>query len=278
MERLSPEIARIFLSKFNVKDRLSILDAVILGNRPRKELETWGLFCACMAWGRLDAKRNLLSSFYSKLPNSFTEFVINPSKEPLETIYETAPTKLLGLCLAIKDLLEEYGSIGNLVKNSENVGHAIFKLAYTLWKNLEQSTFHGERFNLPKVKYFMPPTKIWEKKDTSALKRYCMYFRWMVRDSEPDFGIWDFFDKRNLYHPVDTHVARILKRWGVLTDEEANWYNVEKVTKYFREVEPNDPTKFDYHLVTFGQKYCKKKPLCQNCPIKQKFQFNCNVE
>lgn len=107
------------------------------------------------------------------------------------------------------------------------------------------------------------------------MKRYCMYFRWMVRDSEPDYGIWNFFDKRDLYHPLDLHVARILKRWRVLSDDSNDWYNVQQVTEYFKKVEPNDPLKYDYHLVTFGQKFCgKNSPMCWKCPVKPKFACN----
>lgn len=269
---LYPEIGKRVLSDFGVEHRLSILDAVSLGRDSKRELETWGLFCACLAWGGLIAKRNILIPFYEKLPTSFTEFVMEPSQEMLKSIYksERGSLQLLGLCQAIGDLLEEYESISNFVSESEIVDLAIFSLAHTLREKLDHHST-VVRFNLPKVNA-TPPHEDKEKRRTNALKRYCMYFRWMVRDSEPDFGIWDFFDKSNLCHPLDIHVARVLKRWGVLSDNSPNWYNVEKVTEYFRAVEPKDPLKFDYHLVTFGQKFCKKnEPLCSECSIKSNF-------
>ena len=275
---LDPEIARKVLSRFGVRDRPSILDAVNLGKNSKLELETWGLFCACLAWGGLVAKRKLLIPFYENLPNSFTEFVMEPSREMLRGIYKTdmGSLQLQGLCLTIRDLLNEYKSIGKFVRESERVDHAIFRLAHMLREKLDGHP-PKRKFNLPKVSSD-PPATMKEKRRTRALKRYCMYFRWMVRNSEPDFGTWDFFDKRNLRHPIDIHVAKILKRWGVLSDNPPNWLNVEKVTEYFRIIEPNDPLKFDYHLVTFGQKFCKKDiSLCSKCPIKVDFQFNCNV-
>ena len=273
---LDPEIARKVLSRFGVRDRPSILDAVNLGKNSKLELEMWGLFCACLAWGKLETKRRKLISFHEKLSTSFIEFLEEPLQEPLRIIYPgNGSLQLLGLCLAIRDILEEYGSAGEIVKRSESVNEGIFKLANTLRKKLDQHPPSTRKFNLPRVAS-KPPVTIREKKRTRALKRYCMYMRWMVRNSEPDFGIWKFYDKRDLFHPVDTHVACILKRWRVLSNEKDDWLNVEKVTEYFRIIEHNDPLKFDYHLVTFGQKFCEKKdPKCWKCSIKS--QFNCNL-
>lgn len=270
---LDPEITKRVLSDFRVEDRPSILDAVNLGKNSKVELEIWGFFCVCLAWGGLVAKRNLLIPFYENLPNSFTEFIKEPSQGMLKNIYKTkeGSLQLLGLCLAIRDLLEEHGSISKFVRESESVDHAIFRLAHVLREKLDQHP-PARKFNLPKVDP-TPPFTDKEKRRTRALKRYCMYFRWMVRDSEPDFGIWDFFDKRNLRHPMDIHVARILQRWGVLSDNSPNWFNVEKVTEYSRGVEPDDPLKFDYHLVTFGQKFCTKDdPMCWKCPVRPHFK------
>lgn len=273
--RLDPEIAKSVLSGFSWRERETILDAVRLGNKSQNELETWGLFCACLTWGGLEAKRDLLMNFYRKISKPFLQFLRDPSTEPLTVIYPgKGVNQLPGVCLAIKDIINEFGSLSEFSKNQKDVVHCIFGLANTLRRNLDKH-HSAKKFNLPKVKS-IPPFSSEEKKRTGALKRYCMYLRWMVRDEEPDFGVWNFFDKKDLFHPIDTHVSCILKRWRVLSDEKANWFNVEKVTKYFREVEPDDPTKFDYHLVTFGQKFCKKKgPLCWKCPVNLEFKFKC---
>ena len=271
---LEPQLVKGILSSMG--DRPSILDVVRLGMKSKRELETWGLFCACLSWGGLFGKRKLLTSFYKNLQGSFVEFIKRPSQNKLKFIYknENGSLQLLGLCFSIRDLLEEYGSVSNLVRESGSVEQAIFRLAYTLRENLEKYP-PRRKFNLPKVS-ITPPTTVKDKIRTNALKRYCMYFRWMVRDSEPDFGIWKFFNKRDLFYPLDTHAARILMRWGVLTNDSPNWFNVEKATEYFRKVDPEDPLRFDYHLVTFGQRFCKKKsPLCSKCKVKE--YFECNI-
>lgn len=274
---LDPTIAKAVLSTFRVEDRLSILDAVSMGSWSQQELEVWGLFCAYLSWGNLEIKRERLLNFYENISRSFLDFIQNPSIQPLTIIYPNAGVKqLFGICLAIRDIFEEFSSIGKFAQSQQNVFCCIFGLANILRKNLEQH-YPCEKFNLPKVP-LKPPMTVVEKEKVNALKRYCMYLRWMVRDEKPDFGIWKFFDKKDLFHPLDTHVTRILRRWEVLNDEKANWLNVEKVTEYFKKVEPKDPLKYDYHIVTFGRKFCRKnKPLCEKCPIQKDYKFKCSV-
>ena len=204
---LEPQLVKRVLSSMG--DRPSILDAVRLGMKSKKELETWALFCACLSWGGLFGKRKLLISFYNNLQESFLDFIENPSQDKLRFIYksENGSLLLLGLCFSIRDLLKEYGSISNLVRESESVKQAIFRLAHTLRENLEEYP-PQKRFNLPKVN-ITPPTTVKDKIKTNAMKRYCMYFRWMVRDSEPDFGIWKFFDKRDLFHPLKSTLDNV---------------------------------------------------------------------
>ena len=137
----------------------------------------------------------MLISFYNNLSGPFVDFIMNPSQDKLKFIYksENGSLQLLGLCFSIRDLLEEYRSVSNLVRESESVKQAIFKLAYILRENLEKH-LPQRKFNLPRVN-ITPPTTVKDKIRTNALKRYCMYFRWMVRDLEPDFGIWNFLIK-----------------------------------------------------------------------------------
>jgi len=270
---LDPEVAREVLSRFKVEDRVSILDAVNLGDKSKMELETWGLFCACLMWGGIEGRRKSLEDFYKRLDNRFVVFLKNPRTELLRCIFPNKPNLLIGLCQTINDILIEYETIGNLVSEEQNVISAIFKLGNTIWKKQSKLTLDNRLKGLPKIPTSEPPGTDKEKKEQSALKKYCMFFRWMIRDGPPDFGIWDFFDKRDLFHPIDRHVARILQRWEVLSDNSPNWFNVERVTEYFRRVEPDDPLKFDYHLVTFGQRFCKKDgPMCWKCPVRPHFE------
>lgn len=272
---LEPKIAREQLSRTEKIERVTILDAV--RKAKEGELEPWALFCACITRTKVEIMTPKLIKFHESLTNGFIQFLKNPDIEKLRIILPNKPQGLVCLCQAINDILREYKTIRNLVMNEQSVPSAIFKLGNTIWKYHNCYCPKGKGFRgLPKVKS-TPLMMLKEKKRHSALKRYCMFFRWMVRDEEPDLGIWNSFDKKDLYHPLDTHVARVLNRWRVLPNQKKNWHNVELITDYFRKIVPSDPTRYDYHLVTFGQKICtRKNPKCSECLVFNS-GFKCNL-
>ena len=65
---------------------------------------------------------------------------------------------------------------------------------------------------------------------------------------------------------VDTHVARVSKRFGIAKKNDDALKIEKKLTKYF----PNDKlSRLHHQLVLFGRYYCKaKKPMCVNCKLK----------
>lgn len=272
---LEPHLARKVMTVMEKEERMSLLDVV--KKVDKDQIEVWGLFCACMAWGGLNGKIKSLSKFIETINFDFLSFINKPKIQPLRLIYPNKPQRLLYFCRVLDDLLKDYGSIKNLVKKEKDVKSAIFRLAFEIgnrFKKISKEMLPS----LPILSSPKLPESLEEKRRQSALKRYCMFFRWMVRDKPPDLGLWKFFDKKDLFHPLDTHVARILYRWKVLPDMKTNWLNVERVTEYFRRVFPSDPLKFDYHLVTFGQKICtKNNPRCEECLI-FKNGFNCRVK
>lgn len=272
---LEPSIAREQLSRIEKVERVTILDSVRLA--VDNEIEPWALFCACTTRTKVEIIGPKLTKFHGSLTNGFIQFLKELDQEKLRMILPNKPQRLVCLCLAIKDILEEYGMIRNLIMNEQNVLSATFKLGNTIWKNHNHYCTRGRGFKGLPIVSSTPPQTLKEKKRHSALKRYCMFFRWMVRNESPDIGLWDFFDKRDLYHPLDTHVARVMNRWNVLPNQKKSWYNVELVTDYFRKVVPSDPTRFDYHLVTFGQNICtKKNPKCEECLVFNS-GFKCNL-
>ena len=66
---------------------------------------------------------------------------------------------------------------------------------------------------------------------------------------------------------VDTYTHRILTRHGMI-EEEAGYNDLQSL---FMDNLPHDEELFkEFHalIVRSGKEYCKKKPLCQNCPLK----------
>ena len=89
-----------------------------------------------------------------------------------------------------------------------------------------------------------------EKK--SALKRLNMLLRWFVRKSEVDIGIWKFISKSELLIPLDTHVAKISRKLGLLNRNDNGYESVIELTNNLKQFDPNDPIKYDFALFGYG--------------------------
>ena len=85
-----------------------------------------------------------------------------------------------------------------------------------------------------------------------AMKRMCMYLRWMVRKSSVDVGIWNFMKPSELYIPLDVHVGRISRQMGLLTRKANDFKAVEELTNKLKEFDPEDPIKYDFAMFGYG--------------------------
>ena len=81
-----------------------------------------------------------------------------------------------------------------------------------------------------------------------------MYLRWMVRkdDNGVDFGIWNTIKPSQLICPIDVHVARVAKRFNLLDRKQNDWQSAVELTSYLRQMDANDPVKYDYALFGLG--------------------------
>lgn len=136
---------------------------------------------------------------------------------------------------AFKDLLTEYGTIGEYVRRYANDGYSAVVAICTY--------FSGKG-----IEVIIP-------KDTkSACKRVCMFLRWMVRDGSPvDLGLWsDYFDKRTLVMPMDTHVIQEANKLGLIKGKGASMAAAKRLTARMAEIFPDDPLKGDFALFGYG--------------------------
>jgi len=96
--------------------------------------------------------------------------------------------------------------------------------------------------------YFMLPNPY----KGGAMKRMCMFLRWMVRKSDVDLGIWNFMPKSELLIPLDVHVGRISKELGIDTRKANDFKSVLEITDKLRELCPEDPIKYDFAMFGYG--------------------------
>ena len=98
----------------------------------------------------------------------------------------------------------------------------------------------------------------------STCKRLNMFMRWMVRadDKGVDFGLWKNIPMSALKIPLDVHVEKIARKYGLLTRKQRDWNAVLEITDQLLEFDANDPCKYDYAM--FGESLLENEQLFQN--------------
>lgn len=89
--------------------------------------------------------------------------------------------------------------------------------------------------------------------DKSALKRFNMALRWLVRDDGiVDMGVWKVLKPSQLYIPLDVHVGNVSRQLGLLDRKANDRQAVEQLTETLRSFNPDDPVIYDFALFGIG--------------------------
>lgn len=87
----------------------------------------------------------------------------------------------------------------------------------------------------------------------TALKRYNMALRWLVRDDGiVDMGVWKSIPKNRLFIPLDVHAGNTARDLGLLDRKANDRRSVELLTSVLRMLRPDDPVYYDYALFGIG--------------------------
>jgi uncharacterized protein (TIGR02757 family) len=89
----------------------------------------------------------------------------------------------------------------------------------------------------------------------STCKRLNMFLRWMVRHDKAgvDLGIWSKkISPSQLICPIDVHVARVARKFGLLQRKQTDWQAAVELTENLRKLDAKDPVKYDFALFGLG--------------------------
>lgn len=209
----------------------------------KKDIELAGFIASLLAYGSR-------KQFIKKLNFLFDNVAQN---EPLNFIQNFEP-KIIG------DFNYRFGKPNDFICIFE-----ILKELYNSSDGLEELFSYGYQRNKmfeSVVDYFYSRAKnsvgqgfyhmIPNPRNGGAMKRMCMYMRWMVRRPPVDFGIWKFITPSELYIPLDVHVGRISRQMGLLKRQANDFKAVLELTQKLKEFCPNDPIKYDFALFGYG--------------------------
>lgn len=87
----------------------------------------------------------------------------------------------------------------------------------------------------------------------SVCKRACLFLRWMVRpDDGVDCGVWTRVSPSRLVLPLDTHLLRVVRALGWTRRKSPGWRMALEATAALREIDSEDPVRFDFALSRLG--------------------------
>ncbi|GHV06515.1 TIGR02757 family protein [Campylobacterota bacterium] len=205
------------------------------------------LICALFAYGNVKAMIKFLRSLDFALLDENEETIkaaLNHHYYRFQTI-EDVQQLFIGFAKMRRERVELQTIFETAYKNGGFL-YALSTLIATLHKYINANT-HGLGFLLAK------PFDHTNPKGVSALKRYLMFLRWMVRTGFPDLGRWRAVNSADLLIPLDTHSFTQAQKLGLIQRKTADLLASIELTNRLREFDESDPVKYDFALYRLGQ-------------------------
>ena len=216
----------------------------------KQDIEIAAFFAAIFSWGNRTTIINKSRELLQLMDNAPHQFCMDPGVTGLKKLmgfkHRTFnDTDLLYFVSFFQFHYSKYTSLESaftrsLGKNDADTENALNGF-YQYFFSLEDSPKRTH-------KHIASPQK------NSTCKRLNMFLRWMVRNDNKgvDFGIWKSISPAQLICPIDLHVARVTKSFGLLNRNAVDWQAGLELTTQLRTLDPLDPVKYDFALFGLG--------------------------
>lgn len=209
----------------------------------KKDIEIAGFIASLLAYGNRKVFIKKLDSLFEIAQNEPLNFILNFEPEILGDFnYRFGKTSdFAEIFTVLRRLYEKDGGLEELFKYGflQSAGSEFLPVCDYFYSQFPQNS-DGAKFMVP------------NPKNGGAMKRMCMFLRWMVRKGPVDLGVWDSIKPSQLYIPLDTHVARISRETGLLSRNSNDFKAVLEITENLRQFDPDDPVKYDFALFGYG--------------------------
>jgi uncharacterized protein (TIGR02757 family) len=211
-------------------------------------IEISGFLAATLAWGRRDIIIRNTLDLIGRMDNNPIDFLTNMEENDLRAFRDFKHRTFNGedckfFILSLRNLYKSGNGLYSAFLDGYNTRHNI-KDAIWNFRIEFLKTDHQQR----SLKHLADPSL------GSAAKRINLFLRWMVRKDEGgvDFGIWTGINAADLYIPLDIHTGNVARQLGLLSRKQNDWKATEELTRVLRELDPDDPVRFDYALFGMG--------------------------
>lgn len=216
--------------------------------KTKEDKEIGAFLAATIAWGQRPTIIRNAHSLVERMDHAPHDFILNASNEELKRmegfVHRTFnDSDLLYFISALRNIYQVHNGLEAVFAHGFNTA------AETTHAILHFRTVFFELEHLPRTqKHIANPVK------GSTAKRINMFLRWMVRQDNNgvDLGIWKSISASNLFLPLDVHTGNVARQLGLLERTQNDWKAVAEVTNVLRELDAEDPIKYDFALFGLG--------------------------
>lgn len=269
-----------FYNEYNFEERL-LCDPIAFPYRYKnpEDIEISSLISASFAYGKVELFRQAVEKILSLMGKSPYDFLMHFDAKRHRKLFSGIRYRfnenedVLCLIYVLSQILKIQKSIEKAFKSfykkdDTDIGNALKGfIDYCL--SIDTAVVYGKDIKPSGFVQFLPsPAK------GSACKRMNLFLRWMIRDKDIDFGIWQGIPKNKLIVPLDTHIGRISRCLGFTERKSDDWKTAVEITKALKRLDPEDPLKYDFAMCHYGiAGFCKGSfspgsDVCRKCTLK----------
>lgn len=237
--------------------------------------EVVAFIAAALAFGRVQSVLNSIDGMLQVMGPSPSAFVrgFDPARDRRafgHLVHRwTKGIDMAALVWVMHQMIRERGSIEGffaegLSPEAIDVGEGLQSFS-TRALALDQKAVYGRSKPKPGVAYFFS-----RPSSGGACKRLNLFLRWMVRKDAVDLGVWTRVRPGQLIVPLDTHVIRVGQCLRLTKLKSPGWRMAADITRSLRELDPNDPVRFDFSICHLGMMNAcgfGKKQRDSQCPL-----------
>jgi uncharacterized protein (TIGR02757 family) len=213
-----------------------------------QDIEISGFIAATLAWGQRPTIIRNAKYLMEQMDYAPHDFVLNFEEKDLVNFKKFKHRTFNGEdCItflqSFQNIYKRYKSLEDVFLKEEGDNYSTSR-AISGFKRI----FLADSLYTRTSKHIADPLK------NSAAKRINMFLRWMVRQDNfgVDFGIWNKIKPSDLYCPLDVHSSNVARKLGLLSRKQNDWKAVDELTNSLRELDSDDPVKYDFALFGLG--------------------------
>lgn len=221
-----------------------------------QDIEIIGFWIAMLAWGQRKTIINSAKKLLKHMDNAPYDFILNHEEKDRQAFLEFKhrtfqPTDTLYFLEFFQQYYKNNQSLEtafaqHIQPSDDHIGNGLIGF-HNIFFSLEDAPKRTR-------KHVATPIR------KSTCKRLCMFLRWMVRQDKKgvDFGLWTSIKPSQLLMPLDVHVDRVARQFGLIERKQTDWKTVLELTDNLKAFDATDPVKYDFALFGYGLELKKK--------------------